>query len=113
MGLANEGTAPRAGEAPSQLAFPEEDKTDTQGTSRRPRQKRPTKRELVLSWLMQEEAVCSTTCLERYVARAAAHVHTLRKQGFVIVTRPCSRPNHRHESYQIEYALQALPWEPR
>lgn len=76
-----------------------------------PRQKSPTQRDKVLSWLLSEEAVCSTTLLGRYVPRGAAIVHLLRSQGFVIVSRPCSR-RHEHANPQIEYVLEALPFDP-
>jgi len=84
--------------------------TDRQDTSRP--SKSPTQRDKVLRWLIREGSVCSTTFLARYVPRAAAHDHALRQQGFVIVTQPCSRADHRHKTHQIEYVLEALPHDP-
>jgi hypothetical protein len=62
----------------------------------------------VLAMLLEAPAVCSTTFLERYIPRAAAVIHKLRKQGYVIVTQECTR-GHRHHNRQVEYVLEALP----
>jgi hypothetical protein len=62
----------------------------------------------VLAMLLEAPAVCSTTFLDRFIPRAAAVIHKLRKQGYVIVTQECTR-GHRHHNRQVEYVLEALP----
>ncbi len=58
--------------------------------------------------LLEHEAVCSTDFLADYIPRAAAVIHQLRRSGYGIVTRPCSR-GHAHATRQIEYVLEWLP----
>jgi hypothetical protein len=99
-----QATLPLGSERATQVAG---ERLEGQST-RPPRTER--QRDKVFRWLMAEEAVCATTFLARYVPRAAAHVHALRKLGFVIVSRPCSR-GHYHETRQIEYVLEALPFD--
>jgi hypothetical protein len=67
-----------------------------------------TQREKVIWLLLSADAVCSTTFLGEYIPRAAAVIHRLRKSGYVIVSRPCSR-THGHASPQIEYRLVDQP----
>ena len=71
-----------------------------------------TQLERVERLLRRSDAVCSTTLLKEHLPRAAAHVHTLRRQGWMIQTRACSDESHVHETYQVEYALVALPFDP-
>lgn len=70
-----------------------------------------TQRDKVVYLLLSAEAVCATTFLEEFIPRAAAVIHRLRKMGYIIVSRPCRR-GHAHASPQIEYVLEALPYDP-
>lgn len=47
--------------------------------------------------------VCGTQFLQMFIPRYAARIHELRKDGFVIGTRPCRM--HDHSSAQIVYEL--------
>lgn len=71
-----------------------------------------TQREKVVWLQLSSDAVCSTTFLEEYIPRAAAVVHKLRQDGYVPFTRRCNR-GHRHQNPQIEYVLEALPYDPK
>lgn len=55
--------------------------------------------------LLHRGPVCSTTLLGEFIPRGAALVHRLRRAGHPIITRPCSRPGHRHDTPQVEYVL--------
>jgi hypothetical protein len=66
----------------------------------------------ILAMLLAAPAVCSTSFLAEYIPRAAAVIHKLRKQGYVISTRSCTR-GHGHTHRQIEYRLEALPFNPK
>lgn len=80
---------------------------------RRDRPSRPqTQRERVVAMLRDAEAVCATTFFDSYIVRAAAVVHKLRKAGYSIATRPCTRPWHAHSTRQVEYVLEAMPFDP-
>lgn len=66
---------------------------------------KPTQRERVLK-MLRAGPVCGTTLLEAHIPRYAAVVYELRtKSGRAIITKPCTRPGHQHESPQIEYQL--------
>ena len=69
-----------------------------------------TQREKVVWLLLSADAVCSTAFVEEYIRRAAAVIHRLRRDGYIILSRPCTR-GHDHASRQIEYVLQMLPHE--
>ena len=69
-----------------------------------------TQQEKVVWMLLSTDGVCSTTFLEEYIPRAAAVIHRLRRDGYIILSRPCTR-GHEHASRQIEYVLQVLPYE--
>ena len=58
--------------------------------------------------LLNRGPVCSTTLLAEFIPRGAAVVYRLRRQGYPIWTRPCSRPGHEHNSPQVEYVLGTL-----
>lgn len=65
----------------------------------------PTQRDRVLT-LLEEGPVCSTTLFEAYIPRAASVIHRLRTEnGLAIVTRPCTRAGHTHNTPQVEYEL--------
>ncbi len=68
----------------------------------------PTQRDRVLAMLASDEAVCATTLFRAFIPRAAAVVHRLRREGYVIWSRSCSQ-DHAHAHPQIEYVLVALP----
>ena len=61
--------------------------------------------------LLDADAVCAVTFLQERIPRAAAQVHRLKSDGYVIDSRPCSR-GHEHHTRQIEYVLEALPIPP-
>jgi hypothetical protein len=67
-----------------------------------------TQLEKVLALLLQGP-VCGVTFYERYLPRATARIFELRRAGYVIDRRRCSRPDHRHRSPQYEFELIALP----
>ena len=67
-----------------------------------------TQREKVVGLLLSADAVCSTPLLGEFIPRAAAVIFRLRRNGYVIRSRPCTQ-NHDHASPQIEYVLEALP----
>lgn len=62
--------------------------------------------------LLDADAVCATTFLSCFMPRAAAVVYRLRRQGYAISSRPCSRSYHDHATPQIEYVLEGLPYAP-
>jgi len=70
---------------------------------------RPTQRDRTIAFLRAEDAVCSTTLLKDYIPRGATIIHRLRRAGWLIETRPCSRVGHDHATPQIEYRLTAVP----
>lgn len=53
--------------------------------------------------------VCSTVFLDERIPRFSAHIHLLRRDGYVIDRTPCSRAEHRHRSRQWSYELVAGP----
>lgn len=91
---------------PSQIGFHTERPQNITGPARK-----LTQRDRILAMLLEADAVCSTTFLDQRMPRAASSIYRLRKEGFVVVSRPCMR-GHDHENPQIEYSLIALPTDP-
>jgi hypothetical protein len=71
--------------------------------------KYPTQRQNVLRRVLQAP-LCGTTRNPLLGQRIAARVNELRQVGFPIVTEPCDRPHHQHESRQIQYDLFDPPY---
>ncbi len=51
--------------------------------------------------------LCSTTILGMHIPRGAARISDLRKEGWIVETRPCTQ--HSHDTRQIEYVLRNSP----
>lgn len=69
----------------------------------------PTQTEIVLSMLMNSDAVCGTDWYRHFLPRATARIFELRRQGYVISRQRCSRPGHDHKNPQWEWSLIAVP----
>ncbi len=61
----------------------------------------------ILSWLTQWP-ICATTLLQQRIPRGAARINELRRQGWLIETRPCTQ-DHLHATKQVEYVLLNSP----
>lgn len=70
---------------------------------------RPTQRDRVLAVLLANDEVCGSELYAMYIPRFGAHLHRLRKQGYLWSKRPCDR--HDHEGTQWLYNLEALPYD--
>lgn len=79
--------------------------------SGRDRQKRPTQLEKVVRLLLSADA-CSSERFHERTPRATAVIFRRRGDGYTIVSRPCTR-GPDHSSPQIEYVLEALPFDPK
>ena len=55
--------------------------------------------------MLEAGPACGTDFLQERIPRYGARVWDLRRAGYVIETRPCSRPDHRHRTRQIEHVL--------
>lgn len=66
-----------------------------------------TQKAYVLDRLEREGAVCGTDFLKAQIPRYAARIADLKGDGKQIVTEPCNRPLHRHETRQVQYRLLA------
>lgn len=59
----------------------------------------------ILEQLRKRDAVCGTELLQARIPRYSARILELRAAGYRIVTRPCSKTFHYHDSRQVEYVL--------
>lgn len=62
--------------------------------------------------LLEAVEVCGSEFYEAYIPRFSAHIHQLRRAGYVISKRHCDIDAHRHEGSGWLYSLEALPSPP-
>jgi hypothetical protein len=53
--------------------------------------------------------VCGTEFLDERMPRYGARIYELRRRGFLIASRPCADPQHRHASRQEQWRIIAEP----
>ncbi len=70
--------------------------------------RKPTQRDRVLAMLMDRDAVCGSDFYSARLPRATARIFELKRDGFVIERRRCTRA-HDHESPMFEWTLVAMP----
>lgn len=56
--------------------------------------------------MLKAGPVCGRDFLDAYIARFGARIEELRKEGYVITTRPCKVLWHGHRSRQFVYELE-------
>ncbi len=59
----------------------------------------------VLRMLQEQSEVCGPVFVAAYMPRFGAVICRLRKRGYVIETRVCRNPAHRHRNTQYVYVL--------
>lgn len=73
--------------------------------------RQPTQRVRIEDALMKalstQAGVCSTWFLRERMPRAAGVIHTLRQEGWDIVTERCPDPAHQHKTVQQQYRLRS------
>lgn len=81
-------------------------------TTRPSPSKSPTQYDRVLAALLDRDEVCGSELYAMYIPRFGAHLHRMKRNGYVWSKRPCDRPEHNHEGTQWLYRLEALPVDP-
>lgn len=67
-----------------------------------------TQRDRVLDRLRQGPICTSAIYEDDWIThRLAARIHELRTDGWIITTRPCQNPGHRHRSPAVEYVMES------
>ena len=55
--------------------------------------------------MLKSGPVCSTDLLKAFIPRGAARINDLRNEGWMIETRRCQHPGHKHQTRQVEYVM--------
>lgn len=72
------------------------------------RQAGPTQYERVRD-MLERGWVCGSHFLDARIPRYSAHVHELRRAGYMVERRPCEHPWHEHRSLMYEWRITARP----
>lgn len=83
----------------------------TEGQSTRPPRQGLTQYERVLAVMKDRDEVCGSELYGMYIPRFGAHLHRMRKRGYVWSKRPCDRHDW-HQGTAWLYKLEALPHDP-
>jgi len=67
--------------------------------------KQGTQKGHILFWLRRHPLCSSEIYLTGITHRLAARIHDLRNDGWLIVSRRCENPAHKHEAKLVEYVL--------
>ena len=63
----------------------------------------------VFVMLVTNDAVCATSFLEAMIPRYGARLLELKRLGWAVGRRRCSRPGHQHRHRQLEWYLEPEP----